>query len=85
MFYLLLRDIEDRDAFIRHMRAGGIITPFHYVPLHSAPGGLRYGRALGELPVTDTISARLVRLPMFFSAGEVVEEVIAHARRYFIR
>ena len=85
MFYLLLRDIEDRDAFIGHMRAGGIITPFHYVPLHSAPGGLRYGRALGELPVTDTISARLVRLPMFFSAGEVVDEVIAHARRYFIR
>ena len=86
MFYLLLRDIEDRDAFIAHMRGQGIITPFHYVPLHSAPAGLRYGRAAGALPVTDDISARLVRLPMFQAlTDEGVDQIIRAARDYLAR
>lgn len=81
MFYLLLRDIDERDAFIAHMRAAGIVTPFHYVPLHSAPAGLRYGRADGALPVTDDISARLVRLPMFWALTEAeVDHIITTAR-----
>lgn len=86
MFYLLLRDIEDRDAFIAHMRAAGIVTPFHYVPLHSAPAGLRYGRTDGPLPVTDGISARLVRLPMFWALDDAgVDEIIRTARDYLLR
>ncbi len=83
MFYLLLRDIDDRDGFIAHMRAAGIVTPFHYVPLHSAPAGLRYGRAEGKLGVTDDISARLVRLPMFWALNDTsVDQVIAKARHW---
>lgn len=81
MFYLLLRDIDERDAFIAHMRAAGIVTPFHYVPLHSAPAGLRYGRADAALPVTDDISARLVRLPMFWALDtDGVDDIIQTAR-----
>lgn len=80
MFYLMMRDIEDRDAFIAYMGAQGITTPFHYVPLHSAPAGRRYGRASGELPVTDDTSARLVRLPMFWALGDDIERVIDVAR-----
>ncbi len=84
MFYLLLRDLEDRDAFIAHMRAAGIITPFHYVPLHSAPAGLKHARFTGNgLPVTDAISARLVRLPLFYGLEEGIEGVIEVAQRYF--
>lgn len=83
MFYLLLRDISDRDAFIAHMRAGGITTPFHYVPLHSAPAGLRFGRADRDLAVTDDVSARLARLPLYFGAAEVVDRVIVRAHQYF--
>lgn len=83
MFYLLMRNIDDRDAFIDHMRMAGIVTPFHYVPLHSAPGGLRFGCCRGDLNVTDDVSARLVRLPMFFTADEVQKTVIVQARRYF--
>ena len=84
MFYLLMRDIEDRQAFITHMRAAGIIAPFHYVPLHSAPAGLKHARFHGNgLPVTDDISARLVRLPLFFELGDAAEAVIAQARNYF--
>lgn len=83
MFYLLLRDIGDRDAFIAHMRAAGIVTPFHYVPLHSAPAGLRYGRADAALTVTDDISARLARLPMFWALEDhEVDEIVRMARDY---
>ena len=83
MFYLLMRDLEDRTAFIQHMRANDIVTPFHYVPLHSAPAGRQFGRTDGELPVTDRISATLVRLPMFFELGSDVEDVIDVASAYF--
>lgn len=84
MFYLLMRDMEDRQAFIAHMRDAGITTPFHYVPLHSAPAGERFGRTEGNgLPVTDDISARLVRLPLFWELGEGVERVIEVAHIYF--
>jgi dTDP-4-amino-4,6-dideoxygalactose transaminase len=81
MFYLLLRDIDDRDGFIAEMKAAGITCPFHYVPLHSAPAGRLYGRTDGDLPVTDDISARLVRLPMYYDLGEDIDRVIDTARR----
>jgi dTDP-4-amino-4,6-dideoxygalactose transaminase len=82
MFYLLMRDGTDRDAFIAHMRANGIQTPFHYVPLHSAPAGRRYARTDGALPVTDSISERLVRLPMYFALDHEIDAVIARARAF---
>jgi dTDP-4-amino-4,6-dideoxygalactose transaminase len=82
MFYLLLDDIEDRDGFIRHLKAHGITAPFHYVPLHSAPAGQRYAKSAGPLSVTNDISARLVRLPLFFELGGEIESVIGHARDY---
>lgn len=83
MFYLLLRNPEDRSRFIEHMRANGIITPFHYVPLHSAPAGQRFGRVEGPMDVTDQTSDILVRLPMFFELGSRIEEVIDTALEYF--
>jgi dTDP-4-amino-4,6-dideoxygalactose transaminase len=85
MFYLLLQDIDDRDGFIAHMRKAGIMTPFHYVPLHSAPAGLRYGRASGDLAVTNSVSARLVRLPMFWALeSATIDHVIAVARDWLV-
>jgi len=86
MFYLLLRDINDRDGFIAHMRSADIITPFHYVPLHSAPAGHRYARTVGDLPVTNDISSRLVRLPMFHTLDSTkVDRVVAAAHEYLLR
>ncbi|MFK7751024.1 MAG: dTDP-4-amino-4,6-dideoxygalactose transaminase [Sedimentitalea sp.] len=82
MFYLMMRDLDDRDGFIQHMRARDIITPFHYIPLHSAPAGQIYGRSAGELPHTDAVSAGLVRLPMYFELGDKVETVVSAARAY---
>lgn len=83
MFYLLLNSLEERTRFIAHMRQHGIITPFHYVPLHSAPAGLKYGRTHGTLPNTNRVSDTLVRLPMFFDLESGAETVIARALKFF--
>jgi dTDP-4-amino-4,6-dideoxygalactose transaminase len=70
MYYLLLPDQERRDAVIHSLADQQIQAVFHYVPLHSAPAGLRYGRPAGPLPVTDDASARLVRLPLWIGLGD---------------
>lgn len=80
IFYLMLQDAEERDRFIDRMRDRNITTPFHYVPLHSAPGGLKYARVVGSMHNTDDLSSRLVRLPLFFDLGIEIERVIAEAR-----
>ncbi len=77
LYYLLLADHETRDRVIRALAAEGVAAVFHYVPLHSSPAGRRYGRAAGELAVTDSSAARLVRLPMWAGMGECdVDRVI---------
>jgi dTDP-4-amino-4,6-dideoxygalactose transaminase len=76
IYYLLLPNLDKRTAFIQDMRLRGIQTTFHYVPLHSAPAGLKYGRAEGALPVTTDIADRLVRLPLWPGMGERVADVI---------
>lgn len=76
MYYLLLPDLAKRTAFISGLREQDIHTVFHYVPLHSAPAGLQYGRAQGELAVTQNISDRLVRLPLWIGVEQEQEEII---------
>ena len=73
MFYLKSKDLEERTAFIDFMKEKGILTVFHYIPLHSAPAGVRYGRFHGEDVYTTKESERLVRLPMYYSL--TLEEV----------
>jgi len=83
MYYLLLRDVDERTRFIAAMKANGVHPVFHYVPLHSAPAGRRYGRASGELAVTDRSSDRLVRLPLWLpdmDQARVIESVEAFFR-----
>jgi dTDP-4-amino-4,6-dideoxygalactose transaminase len=70
MYYLLLPDPEARAPFIDELAARGILAVFHYVPLHAAPAGRRFGRQHGELVNTDQLSARLVRLPLWTAMGE---------------
>lgn len=76
MFYLMMPSLGARSAFIEYMKQLGIGTPFHYVPLHDAPAGRRFGRVHGPMRVTDRVSATLVRMPMFFDLGSDVEAVI---------
>lgn len=76
MFYLMLNDIDDRDAFISHLRSHKITAPFHYVPLHSAPAGQRLARTEGDMSVTNATHARLARLPLYYTLGDSIERVI---------
>ncbi len=73
LYYLLLPSAVARDALIESLRDDGIAAIFHYLPLHSAHAGRHYGRAHGALPVTDDVSARLVRLPLW--VGMQPEEI----------
>jgi dTDP-4-amino-4,6-dideoxygalactose transaminase len=80
IFYLLLPEPSARDRFIAHMRAAGIATAHHYVPLHSSPFGLRLAAEPVHLPVTDMVSDRIVRLPLFTGMHPPeVDQVIAAA------
>ena len=86
MFYLKCRDLAARTAFISHMRENEVQCVFHYIPLHSAPAGLRFGEFVGEDRYTTKESERLVRLPMYYGiAEEDLEKVIASALDYFTR
>lgn len=70
MYYIILSPGVDRDAVLSHLRGNNINAVFHYVPLHSAPAGLRCGRVHGDLARTDDLSGRLVRLPLFVDLQE---------------
>ena len=76
MYYLLLPDLKKRTEFIEKLKQKGVVAVFHYVPLHCSPGGERYGRAQGDLPVTKELSDRLVRLPLWIGLEEHQEDVI---------
>ena len=73
MFYLKAKDLQERCEFIDFMKKKDILTVFHYIPLHSAPAGLKYGRFHGEDEYTTKESERLVRLPMYYNLS--LEEV----------
>lgn len=70
MFYLKMKNLETRQAYIKFMRENDIGCVFHYVPLHSAPAGLKFGRFVGEDRYTTSESDRLVRLPMYYNLAK---------------
>jgi len=67
MFYIKLRDSDDRQALISWMKEAEILTVFHYIPLHSSPAGQQFGRFHGEDRFTTVESERLLRLPLFYN------------------
>lgn len=78
MYYCLVDEGLDRQVVLDHLKTHGIHAVFHYVPLHSAPAGRRYGRAHGDLRVTDGMSARLIRLPLWHGLShEQQDRVVA--------
>jgi dTDP-4-amino-4,6-dideoxygalactose transaminase len=81
MYFLLLHGLEARTHFIEAMKAEGIGTVFHYIPLHSSPAGQRYGRASGTLAHTDAASDGLVRLPLWIGLESLQEHVMKVAQR----
>ena len=85
MFYLKTKNLEERTAFIDFMKKKDILTVFHYIPLHSAPAGLKYGRFHGEDVYTTKESERLVRLPMYYSLRlEEVDYISNAVKEFFV-
>ena len=84
MFYLKCQDLEERTALISYLKANGILAVFHYVPLHSAPAGRKYGRFFGEDKYTTRESERLVRLPLYYGlTKEDREKVICFVNEFY--
>lgn len=79
MFYLLLPDLVSRTRFIAALRADGITAVFHYVPLHSSPAGIRFGRTARPLPVTDRQSERIVRMPLWIGVEDHLDRILSSA------
>ena len=84
MFYLKCRDLNERTALIAFLKQNGVQAVFHYVPLHSAPAGLKFGRFAGEDRYTTRESDRLVRLPMYYQLARVdCERIIALVQDFY--
>ena len=66
MFYIKAKDIEERTKLIDHLKANDILSVFHYIPLHTAPAGSKFGRFHGEDKYTTEESERLTRLPLYY-------------------
>ena len=79
MFYLITKSIEERTAFISFMREKEILAVFHYIPLHSAPAGVKFGRFDGEDEVTTPYSERLVRLPLYYGLTDEDQQKVIDA------
>lgn len=74
LFYVLTPDGPTRDALLAHLKSEGIHAVFHYVPLHTSPMGRTFGYKEGDLPVTESLAARLVRLPMYYELTQHDQE-----------
>lgn len=85
MYYLLLPDLETRSLFINLLKERGVQAVFHYIPLHSSPAGRKLGRADGSLSITNDISDRLVRMPLWVGVDAVMDQILEAADDAFSR
>lgn len=85
LFYILTNDANTRAKLIEHLRGAGVYAPFHYIPLHSSPAGKEYGRAHGALDVTDSVSARIVRMPLYYTMSEgELDNVVGAVNAFYV-
>ena len=84
MFYVKAKDLEERTELISFLKENGILCVFHYIPLHSAPAGLKFGEFFGEDEYTTKESERLARLPMYYGLEmEQVEYIISKVKEFY--
>jgi dTDP-4-amino-4,6-dideoxygalactose transaminase len=82
MFYAIVGDLATRARLLASLNGDGINAVFHYVPLHSSPAGRKWGRAHGDLPHTDAISARLVRFPLWIGMDRAdIDRIVGAVER----
>jgi dTDP-4-amino-4,6-dideoxygalactose transaminase len=84
MFYLLMPSLAARQALIAHLKAQGILSVFHYLPLHLSKMGRRFGGKPGDCPVTEDVSDRLLRLPFYSTLTESeLTQVVTSLRKSY--
>jgi dTDP-4-amino-4,6-dideoxygalactose transaminase len=83
VFYMLMPDLQRRQSLIGHLKERGIQAPFHYLPLHLSDMGVKFGGQVGDCPVTEQLSDRLIRLPLFFDLNEDQQSRVIQGVREF--
>ena len=84
MYYIKAKDLEERTSLIDFLKESGIMSVFHYIPLHSAPAGQKFGRFHGEDRYTTKESERLLRLPMFYKLEmEQVDYIAGKVKEFY--
>lgn len=84
IFYIKVKDKEERSKIIRYLSENGVRSAFHYIPLHSSTAGTRYGCFHGEDRYTTTESERLLRLPLYYGlAADDIEYTAGLLKRYY--
>ncbi|MFQ5632669.1 MAG: DegT/DnrJ/EryC1/StrS family aminotransferase, partial [bacterium] len=83
MFYIILPSLSQRQALIEHLKDRSIQSVFHYLPLHLSKMGMQYGGRIGDCPVTEDLSERLLRLPFYNDLSEANQEHIVTAIKEF--
>jgi dTDP-4-amino-4,6-dideoxygalactose transaminase len=84
LYYILLAPEFDRKALLDELKRSKIGAVFHYIPLHSSPAGVRFGRAHRDLPLTTSLSQRLIRLPMWAGLSEAQQQRVVDVLRGFL-
>lgn len=83
MFYLKVKDLDERTRMIKYLKENGVGAVFHYIPLHTSPAGMKLGRFHGEDRYTTKESERLIRLPLYYGIGKDAEIVADRVMRFF--
>jgi dTDP-4-amino-4,6-dideoxygalactose transaminase len=84
MFYLLMPDETSRDGLLAHLRTRGILAVFHYLPLHASPMGRRLGGRVGDCPIAEDVSRRLLRLPFYTNMTADEQQCVVEAVTQFV-
>ena len=70
MFYIKVKDLETRSKLLEYLKENDILSVFHYIPLHSAPAGMKFGKFNGDDKYTTVESEKLIRLPMYYGLNQ---------------
>jgi dTDP-4-amino-4,6-dideoxygalactose transaminase len=84
LFYIILEDENIRDALMDHLKSKGILAVFHYIPLHLSPVGRSMGHSDGQLPVTESMSGRLLRLPFYYDLKQEKQDEVINCIKEFL-